>query len=632
MEDLSGGTSMRGLQRAVGLLIIGTAALGAALLWWAVSDTRSGQAAPSDGIVFGVWHLLYDTEAPTLPTLAFAAGLALLFAAGVAVLERRIANRARRSEDGAGLPLSPKHVMTETRGVFHGPVTLTVLVPAHNEEAAIRGTLESLLAQSHPPERIIVVADNCTDDTPAIARSMGVEVFETVDNKHKKAGGLNQCLKDVLPGQGENDLVMVMDADTSLDDGFLEAVVRRMSADRALMAVGGLFYGEEGKGLIGQFQRNEYTRYGRDLRRRRGRVFVLTGTATAFRPRALRAVAAERGKILPGIPGDVYDTLVLTEDNEITLALKTLGGLIISPSDCTVVTEVMPTWRALWAQRLRWQRGALENLGEYGMRPATFRYWAQRTRHRLRRDRAVRLPAADVLDDDLLRPVGVVPVLGRHRPDLHRRADHHRVARGLEGPPARRHPLPGAWPTRSSSTSSTSRGSSTCPSGARPPGSTSSRPRAATGWRHDRDEQPAGSARHPLPRGPRPLARVRDPRGLRGDQHRRVRRAVDRQGPAQDLPHRPPPPALPARRDPQHLPRRAALRRRTGTAEPPAHEGRGARCGEAPENRPRYFFTAAESLLDQVGHAAGPLEGSERSAGRRRRSSRDRRPGRRGRP
>ena len=37
----------------------------------------------------------------------------------------------------------------------------------------------------------------------------------------------------------------------------------------------------------------------------------------------------------------------------------------------------MPTWRMLWAQRLRWQRGALENLGAYGITPQTFRYWAQ---------------------------------------------------------------------------------------------------------------------------------------------------------------------------------------------------------------------------------------------------------------
>lgn len=368
---------MQGLQRAVGVLIFGTAAAGAGLLWWSVSDTASATAEPKDGIILGAWHLLYDTEAPSLTTLAAAAGLALLFAAGVALLERRIANRARRSDDARRLPLSPRHVMAETRGEFHGHVTLTVLVPAHNEEQAISGTLASLFAQSRRPERVVVVADNCTDDTAALARQAGAEVFETIGNVHKKAGGLNQALAQLLPTLGENDLVMVMDADTSLDAGFLAAAVRRMSDDRALMAIGGLFYGEDGKGLIGQFQRNEYTRYGRDLRRRRGRVFVLTGTATVFRPRALRTVAAERGRALPGVPGDVYDTLVLTEDNEITLALKTLGGLVVSPAECTVVTEVMPTWSALWAQRLRWQRGALENLGAYGMRPATFRYWAQ---------------------------------------------------------------------------------------------------------------------------------------------------------------------------------------------------------------------------------------------------------------
>lgn len=37
----------------------------------------------------------------------------------------------------------------------------------------------------------------------------------------------------------------------------------------------------------------------------------------------------------------------------------------------------MPNWKMLWAQRLRWQRGALENLGAYGVTPQTMRYWAQ---------------------------------------------------------------------------------------------------------------------------------------------------------------------------------------------------------------------------------------------------------------
>jgi cellulose synthase/poly-beta-1,6-N-acetylglucosamine synthase-like glycosyltransferase len=267
--------------------------------------------------------------------------------------------------------------MAATRGAYDGPVTVTVLIPAHNEEASLPSTIASLQSQSHPPERIVVVADNCTDATVARARSAGVEVFESAGNTRKKAGALNQALRLVLPAQGPNDVIMVMDADTRLDDGFLAAAVRRFSDDRGLMAVGGLFYGEQGHGLLGQFQRNEYIRYSREIRRRRGRVFVLTGTASIFRPVALRTIADQRGRSIPGTRGDVYDTAALTEDNELTIALKSLGALIISPVQCTVVTELMPTWSSLWAQRLRWQRGALENIGAYGVTPQTLRYWAQ---------------------------------------------------------------------------------------------------------------------------------------------------------------------------------------------------------------------------------------------------------------
>jgi biofilm PGA synthesis N-glycosyltransferase PgaC len=369
---------MQWLQRSVGLAIIGTATLGAAALWAAVAagHPRSGQP-PTEGLLFGIWRVFYDAEMPSPRVLLAAVGVALLLAAGVAALERRLVTRARRSEDPDRMPLAPKLVMAETRGEYAGPVTITVLIPAHNEESCISETLASLLSQSVPPRRVVVVADNCTDATVRLAREAGVDVHETVDNAHKKAGGLNQALREVLPGLGDNDCVMVMDADTTLDPGFLEGATARLTHDRALMAVGGLFYGEDGAGLIGQFQRNEYTRYQRDLRRRRGRVFVLTGTASVFRPRALRAVADERGHNLPGVPGDVYDTVALTEDNELTIALKSLGALMISPAECTVVTEVMPGWRALWNQRLRWQRGALENLGAYGLRPQTFRYWMQ---------------------------------------------------------------------------------------------------------------------------------------------------------------------------------------------------------------------------------------------------------------
>lgn len=369
---------MRRLNRGTGLLIVGIAVGAAALLWSALALGHTWTASePMETSLFGVWTVPYDTQAPELSLLMAAIALVLVIVAAVARIDRRATNRSRRSSDRSVTPLAPKIVMAATRGVFSGPVTVTVLIPAHNEEAPLPLTLASLATQSHRPARVIVVADNCSDDTVEIARAAGVEVFETVGNTEKKAGGLNQMLVELLPGQGPNDIVMVMDADTRLDAGFLEAGVARFENDRALMAVGGLFQGEEGHGLLGQFQRNEYTRYARQIRRRRGRVFVLTGTASMFRPLALRTIAENRGRTIPGRRGDVYDTAALTEDNELTIALKSLGGLMISPAECTVVTELMPDLRLLWRQRLRWQRGALENIGAYGVTPQTFRYWVQ---------------------------------------------------------------------------------------------------------------------------------------------------------------------------------------------------------------------------------------------------------------
>ncbi len=366
-------------QRTVGLVVIVVVMIAAGLLWWGVAATNPPALwEPARITLAGIWQVLYSSDVPNLGVMATALAIALFFALLVAVSERVVAARYRRATpERVRLTLAPRAVMARTRGVFAGDVTVTVLIPAHNEEASLPLTLASLRSQRQLPDRVLVVADNCTDRTVEVARAHGADVYETVGNVHKKGGALNQALRDLLPTLGDNDTVMVMDADSQIGAGFLAEATRRFTDDRALMAVGGLFEGEQGHGLLGQFQRNEYTRYQREIRRRDGRVFVLTGTASVFRASALRAIADARGAQLPGKPGEVYDTFALTEDNELTIAIKSLGGLTVSPAACTVVTELMPTWRMLWAQRLRWQRGALENLGSYGVTPQTLRYWAQ---------------------------------------------------------------------------------------------------------------------------------------------------------------------------------------------------------------------------------------------------------------
>lgn len=378
-----------------GLAVL-TAALVVLMVWLVVtngvSHHSSEAALPLD---------VQINQASVTLVLAVATGLAA-FLVGMAALEAATAMQvlSRRRRPG---PLSPasdqlRHQLLlgpEVRwlGLDRPPVweatqlpepgsartglRCTVLIPAHDEEAVLGETLRSLSSQTRPPEHIVVIADNCSDTTAEVAREHGVEVVETIGNTEKKAGALNQELAQRLPGTDGRDLVMVMDADSTISPEFLEVAVSLLEEDPDLIAVGGLFYGENGGGLVGQFQRNEYARYQRVVARRLNRVFVLTGTASIVRAYALRAVADSRGRLIAGVPGKVYDTLALTEDNELTLALKSLGAKMTSPPQCRVTTEVMTTWRALWRQRLRWHRGALENIGLYGLTRATAMYWGQ---------------------------------------------------------------------------------------------------------------------------------------------------------------------------------------------------------------------------------------------------------------
>jgi cellulose synthase/poly-beta-1,6-N-acetylglucosamine synthase-like glycosyltransferase len=253
---------------------------------------------------------------------------------------------------------------------------VVALIPAHDEEAQIEGAIESLRGQVSPPDLIIVCADNCSDRTAERAEAAGAIVFETVDNPHKKAGALNQALDILLPLLRDEDAVLVMDADSILAPRFLATAQQHLRDD--VGGVGGVFTGRAGGGFVGMLQRNEYARYARDVARLKGKVLVLTGTATLFSARTLRHVVWARAEgLLPGDKPQVYDTSVLTEDNELTLALLHLGYRVISPKDCRLTTEVMESWGDLYRQRLRWKRGALENLRTYGLTRVTASYWVR---------------------------------------------------------------------------------------------------------------------------------------------------------------------------------------------------------------------------------------------------------------
>lgn len=248
---------------------------------------------------------------------------------------------------------------------------VVVVVPAHDEAAALPTTLASVRAQTRPVDRVVVVSDRSTDATVETARRLGADVVETVGNTGRKAGALNQALRGV---EAEN--VLVLDADTTIAPTFVEDGLALLDARPELGAVGGVFRGTPPRSMLEQLQSDEYERYGVQIDVT-GRTSVLTGTAALVRTEALRAVAAARGDRLPGRRGDVYDVGAITEDSELTLALRTLGHELRSPVTMSCTTELMPTAGDLHRQRVRWYKGMLDNLAEYGLTRTTWRYVGQ---------------------------------------------------------------------------------------------------------------------------------------------------------------------------------------------------------------------------------------------------------------
>lgn len=255
---------------------------------------------------------------------------------------------------------------------------ITALIPAHNEDVWIEDVVANLLAQTRPPDRVIVMSDNSTDDTVALAGRAGAEVWESVDNTAKKAGALNQALARLLPDLDDADFVFVQDADTLPAPRWLEVALRWADAHPGAVISGRYASPPTGRSLLRIIQENEFARDGRAIDRRGNRTRIVVGTSALFPVTTLRAIIRARVTgTLPGPrTGSVYSTQSITEDYELTLALKTLGLATLSPTECDAVTDVMPTIGALWRQRIRWQRGAFTDLRAYGLTKVTAWYYA----------------------------------------------------------------------------------------------------------------------------------------------------------------------------------------------------------------------------------------------------------------
>lgn len=275
---------------------------------------------------------------------------------------------------GPACPVGAVAVAPRTDSPVDRPVrrwSVFALVPAHQEEAQVAATVQSLRGQTYPIEEILVIADNCTDRTEERAREAGASVMHTVGNTGRKAGALNQGLAAIAHRLDEDSLVLEMDADSELADDWIEQAVRLMELEPDLAGLSGFYLAKdvEADGAMARalawWQKAEFARATRTRVRRDAT--VLSGTATIFRATALLEVRADQGY--------VWDPASRVEDYRITTELRIRGWVSHATHRCRTRTDVMLTPQAWWRQRTRWQLGTLEELGDRGWRAETRVDW-----------------------------------------------------------------------------------------------------------------------------------------------------------------------------------------------------------------------------------------------------------------
>lgn len=132
-----------------------------------------------------------------------------------------------------------------------------VVIPAHNEEALISLTLNSLISQTLLPKKVVIVNDNSTDKTAEIVLAFAKEhPFITLVNKessaiHLPGSKVIQAFNAGLASLDEEyDIMMKADADLIFPSNYFETIVKHFQSDTTIGMVGGFCYIEKNEEWI----------------------------------------------------------------------------------------------------------------------------------------------------------------------------------------------------------------------------------------------------------------------------------------------------------------------------------------------------------------------------------------------
>ena len=231
-----------------------------------------------------------------------------------------------------------------------GSPLISVIVPAHNEEAVIAQTINSLLRQDYPNLEIIVVDDGSTDRTYEIAQRFASEGLIKLAHREKASGKKARAVNyGVLFSRGE--IIVTVDADTLLEPSSISELIEPFS-NPAVGAVSGNVRVLNKVNLLTRLQAYEYLmamEMGRRFQAISGMLMIIPGAFGAIR----RRLASSLG---------FYDPDTITEDFDITLKIHKSRMKVVFASRAIGWTVVPESWREWVRQRTRWTAGQLQTL------------------------------------------------------------------------------------------------------------------------------------------------------------------------------------------------------------------------------------------------------------------------------
>ena len=223
----------------------------------------------------------------------------------------------------------------------------TVLIPAHNEAAQIKEVLETLLPQITDRDRIIVIADNCHDNTAELARSTGVTVLERENLTDRGKGyALDYALQQIK--QDPPAVLVILDGDCIVSPQAIEKITRKAIATGRPVQATYLMEQPEDPSLkdkISMFSlkvKNLVRLLGLN---RLGWHSLLTGSGMAFPWSLIEQISLAGSKT--------------TDDMQLTVDLALKGSTPIFCADASVMGRLMKDKDAQ-SQRSRWEHGHLE--------------------------------------------------------------------------------------------------------------------------------------------------------------------------------------------------------------------------------------------------------------------------------